>query len=228
MIVTVPMPMEILIATGNSGKFREMVAVLSERLHPAENVVCKSLDQLPITIDEPHEDGETFLANATLKARYYSKAAGLWALADDSGLEVDALGGEPGVHSAYFDRAAAQLPRTERDRANNAKLVAALQDISSGARTARYRCVLVLADGDTIIATAEGTFEGLMLIEPRGTGGFGYDPYFFLPELGKTVAELSAEEKNAISHRGKALRKLRSKLLSLPAATGNRSRKNPE
>ncbi len=137
----------------------------------------------------------------------------MWALADDSGLEVDALGGEPGVHSAHYARESMYLPREERDRANNAKLMAALASVPQDKRTARYRCVLVLADGDRILATTEGTFEGVMVEIPRGAGGFGYDPYFLVPQLGKTVAELPAEEKNRISHRGQALRVMREKLV---------------
>jgi XTP/dITP diphosphohydrolase len=153
----------------------------------------------------------------------------MWALADDSGLEVDALAGEPGVHSAYFDRSAAHLPRPQRDAANNAKLVAAVRGIPIERRTARYHCVMVLAGeahGDSgvlataddvsgVLATAHGVFEGLILDQPRGQSGFGYDPYFLVPELGKTVAELSAEHKNRISHRGKALRAMREKILGL-------------
>lgn len=209
---------DILIATNNPGKFREIVAVLGERI--AESVAgCESGDirwhslaDLPRPIPEPREDQETFLGNATLKATYYSKASGMWALADDSGLEVDALGGEPGVHSAYYARESMHLPREERDRANNARLIAALANVPPEKRTARYRCVLVLADGDRVLATTDGVFEGRIVETPRGSGGFGYDPYFLVPELNKTVAELPAVEKNRISHRGKALNSMRRKL----------------
>lgn len=209
---------DILIATNNPGKFREIVAVLGvgdadpslERQRAG--IRWHSLADLQQAISEPYEDQETFLGNATLKATYYSRAAGMWALADDSGLEVDALGGEPGVHSAYYARESMHLPREERDRANNARLIAALANVPPEKRTARYRCVLVLADGDRILATANGTFEGLIVDTPRGRGGFGYDPYFLLPELNKTVGELPAAEKNRMSHRGQALREMRKRL----------------
>jgi XTP/dITP diphosphohydrolase len=218
-------PRDILIATNNPGKFREIVAILAasapdqspehQRLDASISAIrWHSLADLPRSIPEPHEDQSTFLGNATLKATYYSKAAGMCALADDSGLEVDALGGDPGVHSAYYAGEAAQWPREERDRANNAKLIAALAKVPLEKRTARYHCVLVLADSDRIVATAEGTFEGQIVDTPRGTGGFGYDPYFLVPDFGTTVAELPAEEKNRISHRGMALRKMREILAS--------------
>ncbi len=208
--------MNILIATNNPGKFREIIAVLSNgdaAQHPPINWI--SLADLASPIEEPREDGETFLANATLKATHYSRKSGMWALADDSGLEVDALSGEPGVHSAYYDRAAAHLPRSERDQANNARLVASLRKVPLEQRAARYHCVLVLADGDRVLATADGVFEGRMIDTPRGGGGFGYDPYFLVPERNQTVAELPAEEKNRISHRGLALREMRAKLRDL-------------
>lgn len=206
--------MRILIATNNDAKVREIVGVLATDVR-ADGVEWLSLGGLNRAIPEPREDGETFLANATLKATYYSGTAGVWALADDSGLEVDALGGEPGVHSAYFDRGAAHLPRAERDRANNEKLIAALRGVPDDRRSARYRCVVVLADGDRVLATGEGVFEGLIIDESRGEGGFGYDPYFLVPSMGKTVAELAAEEKNRISHRGQALRALKPTLARL-------------
>lgn len=216
-------PRDILIATNNPGKFREIVAILQENPDPSPErkragIRWRSLADLPRPIPEPHEDQSTFLGNATLKATCYSKASGMWALADDSGLEVDALGGEPGVHSAYFARESAHLPREERDRANNAKLIAALANVPPEKRTARYRCVLTLADGDRLLATAEGVFEGRIIDTPRGDGGFGYDPYFLVPELGKTVAELPADEKNRISHRGQALRAMRKKLMEIRSA----------
>lgn len=205
--------MTILIATNNPAKAREIAAVLSANDAAGDSVTWKSLSDLGEAIPEPVEDRDSFLENATLKATYYSKATGLWALADDSGLEVDALGGEPGVHSAYFDRNSAHLPRAQRDGANNAKLAAML--LGRETRSARYRCVLVLAAGDCVLAMSEGIFEGVIVDEPRGRGGFGYDPYFLVPALGKTVAELSPEEKNRISHRGKALAALREQLRTL-------------
>jgi len=204
-------PRKILIATGNPGKFREISAVLSE---PAVGIDIPpirwvSLDELPTQVPEPVEDKETFAANAALKACYYSHATGLWTLADDSGLEVDALDGAPGVHSARYSGLQPGTPREEVTPANNAKLIAALAGVCPDRRSARFRCCLALASGDRILATADGTIEGRIIDEPRGAGGFGYDPHFLLPELGKTTAELPPEEKNRISHRGKALQRFR-------------------
>ncbi|MBI5762361.1 MAG: RdgB/HAM1 family non-canonical purine NTP pyrophosphatase [Planctomycetes bacterium] len=204
--------MKILIATNNPAKVREIIAVLNDG---ATGVEWRSLADLGKEIPEPIEDGATFAENAALKARYYSNAAGMWALADDSGLEVDALNGEPGVHSAYYARNVADRPRAERDAANNAKLIASLKGVPPEKRTARFRCYLALADADRIITTAEGSVEGVIIDAPRGTGGFGYDPHFFIPEMGKTTAELSSPEKNQISHRGRALRDLKSRLRRL-------------
>lgn len=201
--------MTILIATNNPSKVREIIAVLNDG---ASGVEWCSLADLGKEIPEPIEDGATFAENAALKARYYSNTAGMWALADDSGLEVDALNGEPGVHSAYFARNFADRPRAERDAANNAKLITSLKGIPPEKRTARFRCFLTLADGDRIITTAEGSVEGVIIDAPRGTYGFGYDPHFFIPEMGKTTAELTSDEKNQISHRGRALRELKSRL----------------
>lgn len=223
--------MKILIATNNPAKVREIQAVLADAarspapLSPLTSLTASlqwaSLSDLPSPIPEPEETGATFLENATLKATYYARLTGLWALADDSGLEVDALGGEPGVHSAYFDRNAAHLPRAQRDAANNAKLVAAMSGLPLERRTARYHCVMVLASPKSsptsvdgilatahgnvrVLASAHGVFEGLIIDEPRGAGGFGYDPLMFIPALGRSVAELDAATKNAHSHRAVA------------------------
>ena len=203
---------EILIATGNPGKYREIIAVLSADGPDGPLARWVSLAELDAAIAEPHEDGDTFAANAALKAHYYSKSSGRWTLADDSGLEVDALGGEPGVLSARYAGTSPGASRSEADRANNRKLIAALVGIPDERRTARFRCALALADGDRILAVAEGTIEGRIIDVARGRGGFGYDPHFFVSELGKTTAELPAAEKNRISHRGRALREMREKL----------------
>jgi XTP/dITP diphosphohydrolase len=151
---------------------------------------------------EPEETGDTFAANAELKARYYSALTNSICLADDSGLEVDALNGAPGVYSARFAGPAA----TDAD--NNAKLLNLLAGLASEQRSARFRCVLVYYDSLGELLTAEGTCEGVILETPRGDGGFGYDPLFYVPEIGKTLAEMTLAEKNAISHRGAALRAL--------------------
>jgi len=215
-----PKPMQILIATANPSKHKEMVAVLGDCSIPAsgglpEIVRWLSLSDLGEHIREPIEDGTTFAENAALKARYYSKASGMWALADDSGLEVDALGGEPGVDSAYYAREVANRTRSIRDPANNARLIDALRQVPAEKRAARFRCCLALADGDRILATAEGHVDGVIIDDARGSSGFGYDPHFFIPAMGKTTAELAPEDKNQISHRGRALRQMRERLHGL-------------
>ncbi len=158
----------------------------------------------------PAETGITFAENALLKARHAAAASGAAAIADDSGLEVDALGGAPGIYSArYAGEAAGDAAAV--DAANNAKLLAALQGVPFASRRARYRCALVYVDGPGEVAPlhAEGVWEGYILEAPRGSGGFGYDPYFWLPELEMTAAELDPERKNRLSHRGTALKALR-------------------
>jgi XTP/dITP diphosphohydrolase len=200
---------EIIVATGNPGKLREIQAVLG-----GLPVSVKSLAEFP-TVDEPVEDGATFAANARLKARYYAAAFNTWCLADDSGLVVDALGGEPGVHSARY--AADQVPagsgRDVIDPANNAKLLDELANIADADRTARFVCHLALADNTgEILIEAHGTIEGRIGYKPAGENGFGYDPLFVLPALGCTTAQLPPKQKNAISHRGQATRQFRSLL----------------
>ncbi len=187
----------IVIATKNPGKVREIAAVMADL--PIDWVTLSDLPE----IDEPVEDGETFDANARLKARYYAEKTGLWALADDSGLVVDPLGGGPGVYSARY----AGEPCD--DLANNAKMVRELQGVPLEERTARFRCAIALADPQRVLAEAEGKIEGLIIDEPRGSNGFGYDPHFLVPSLGKTTAELDPEHKNSISHRGNALRAIK-------------------
>jgi XTP/dITP diphosphohydrolase len=209
----------LLIATGNDNKRREIAAVLAERDGGQVSLLTlRDLEGAPV---EPEEDGETFEANATLKARYYARATGLWCLADDSGLEVDALGGEPGVRSARY--AGVEGDRLTRDQANNAKLLTALAEVAEAARAARFVCVMALADPDGIVHfTARGEFEGVIGREPRGENGFGYDPLLVLPE-GGTVAELVAAEKNARSHRGQATRQMAAYLSEQRQAGGNGS-----
>ena len=182
-------------ATGNHGKLREFVAARGPRLHVH---VCPCYATLPTC----EETGATFEANADLKAEYYSRHTDGLVFADDSGLEVDALGGAPGVHSARYAGANAT------DAANNAKLLAALAGIGQEQRTARYVCVIALARDGRTFARFRDTAEGVIISTPRGAGGFGYDPYFLFPDLGKTFAELDADEKWIYSHRGKAFRKV--------------------
>ena len=194
----------ILIATGNKGKFNEIAEELSDL-----PVKCISLKDLP-AVPECEETGNTFMENAVQKARYYSQRFKLYTLADDSGLEVDALGGRPGVYSARY----AGEPCD--DKANNEKLIKELAGVSSEKRTARFKCAMVLVDPDgKILADGEGVIEGIIIDAARGENGFGYDPHFFVPELGKTTAEISREEKNKISHRGKATRKLKSQIANI-------------
>ncbi len=202
---------EILIATGNPGKHREIVEILSEEpIDGSGATVCwRSLEDLPEAIPEPVEDGRTFAENAALKARYYARASGLWTLADDSGLEVDALGGEPGVRSARYAGMSGSGSRGEADEANNRRLISELAGVLAERRTARFRCAVAISDGECLLAAAEGRVEGRIVDEPRGDNGFGYDPHFLVLELGKTTAELGSEEKNRISHRGVAMRRLR-------------------
>jgi XTP/dITP diphosphohydrolase len=152
---------------------------------------------------EAVEDADTFEGNAVKKATHYSTLTGILTLADDSGLEVDALNGAPGVHSARFAGPDA------KDHANNMKLQEELIGVPDAKRTARFRCVLALAKGSEVVATTTGTIEGLITTAPAGSNGFGYDPYFYLPDRGCTAAELSPEQKNKISHRGQALRAMR-------------------
>ena len=201
--------MIIFCGTSNKGKLREFQQVAREC---GGGVELRAVDAPP-----PEEHGRTFKETAIEKALYYSRHLGTdsvnYVFADDSGLEVDALGGAPGVYSARYAGPAAD------DAANNAKLLRALSGIPSGAdRRARYRCVLVYVDGpdDPSPLEADGTWEGVIVDAPRGTGGFGYDPYFWLPELGMTAAELDPAEKNRLSHRGLAMRALRARLAARP------------
>ena len=188
--------MKLVLATHNPGKVREIQAMLGSRF--------EIVSQASLNIGEAEEPHDTFVENALAKARHASRAARLPALADDSGLCVDALGGEPGVHSAYF--AGRDGDREARDARNNRKL---LQDLGDR-RAAYYVCVMVLvrhAD-DPRPLIAEGLWHGEIARAPRGSNGFGYDPLFMLPELGKTAAELDPAEKNRISHRAAALGRL--------------------
>jgi XTP/dITP diphosphohydrolase len=210
----------IFLATRNPGKIREIKSALA-----GMDVEFKDLSDFP-GIREPEETGDTFAENARQKAVYYSKATGQWCLADDSGLEVDALGGEPGVQSARYaaDRIPAGSPRAAVDAANNAKLLEKLQGVPDEKRTARFICHLALADGERILIETFDTVEGRISRQPRGDNGFGYDPLFEVVEAGCSMAELSQEQKNRISHRGKAVRHfaglLQSVLKSMERAVG--------
>ena len=195
----------LLIATGNAGKQREIKEVLDSF---GLQMQLSDLSAYP-DVSEPVEDAADFVGNARLKALYYAKQTNLLTLADDSGLEVDALGGKPGVHSARY----AGLP--SNDAANNAKLIEALANIPQSERTARFVCTMVLAEAERILAEVAGRIEGQIIAQPRGQNGFGYDPLFLIPSLGKTTAELTAEHKNQISHRGQASRQIVARLEQL-------------
>lgn len=185
---------ELVLASSNPGKIREfgqLFADLGLRVRP----------QSDFGVVDVEETGLTFVENALLKAREASRISGLPALADDSGLEVDALAGKPGIYSARY----AGEPKS--DERNNAKLLEELAEITGKARSGRYWCALVYlrhAD-DPVPLMVQRSWEGQILEAPLGEGGFGYDPLFWLPELGKSVAQLDAEEKNRLSHRGRAL-----------------------
>lgn len=183
--------MELLIATHNPGKAREFRALLA----PLEAKLCFP-SALGLRVEVP-EDGTTYTDNARQKALAYVRASGLLTLADDSGLEVDALDGAPGIHSARY------APGHDADRVGT--LLAQLCDVPWEQRTARFRCVVVIATPTGELYNAEGVCEGLIALEPAGRGGFGYDPVFYLPGYNCTMAELPQEEKNRVSHRARAI-----------------------
>jgi XTP/dITP diphosphohydrolase len=210
-----PAPLkDLVIATANPGKLREFQALLS-------GLSFAPVAQGALGIAAPAETGATFAENALIKARHAAVASGAAAIGDDSGLEVDALGGAPGIYSARYAGAgagaragtgdAAAVDAAAVDAANNAKLIAALAGVPFEARRARYRCALIYLEGpeDPAPLLTQGVWEGYVLDSPRGAGGFGYDPYFWLPDLAATAAELEPERKNRLSHRGTALQALR-------------------
>jgi len=195
------MKRKILVATTNPGKIAELRAMLGF------DVEWAGLSDFQ-DISEIKEDGETFAENARKKALGYARRTGLWTLADDSGLVIDVLGGEPGVKSARFS-GEKDKDRTLLDHKNMAKVLKLLAGMPREKRTARFVCCLCLASSEEILAETEGKLEGVIAEEEAGENGFGYDPIFFVPHLNKTVAQISSEEKNAISHRGNAIRKLK-------------------
>ncbi|AFQ46056.1 XTP/dITP diphosphatase [Desulfosporosinus meridiei] len=187
--------MKIILATQNKGKIRELQELLGDA--DIEVLSLKDIEDW----EDVEEDGITFADNAALKAKAAVKKTGLIALADDSGLEVDALAGSPGVYSARF----AGEPKD--DERNNDKLLQELKEVADSQRQARFRCALVIATPDGKEFLTEGTVEGQILTERRGRDGFGYDPLFFVPEYQRTMAELTLSEKNRLSHRAQAFRK---------------------
>lgn len=207
---------KILVATTNPGKIAELRAMLGGQMR------WLGLAEVG-PIAEIAEDGATFAENARKKALGYAKASGLWTIADDSGLVIDALGGAPGVKSARFSGERPQgVDRTLLDHRNMAKVLDLLKEVPTQRRTARFVCCLCLASPEKVLIETEGTLEGLITDREIGENGFGYDPIFFVPQLKKTVAQLSREEKNAISHRGNAIRRLKPLLEQLLRDSGDR------
>lgn len=195
--------MKIAAATNNKHKVRELTALFS-----GSDTELVTLKEIGFT-DEIIEDGSTFLENARIKAMAVHKATGLAAIADDSGLCVDALGGEPGIYSARY---ASEDGENSDDQKNNEKLLSKLDKIPENERTGRFVSALCFIDADGTEVSAVGKCEGIITREARGEGGFGYDPLFFFPAFGKTFGELTAQEKNEVSHRANAVKILREKL----------------
>lgn len=188
---------KVVLATGNAGKVRELASLL-------QDFGLEVVAQTELGVESAEETGLTFIENAILKARHAAQVTGLPAIADDSGLAVDILGGAPGIYSARY----AGVEAT--DQQNLEKLLTALEDVPEGKRQAQFHCVLIYmrhADDPTPLV-CHGSWEGVITRKPAGEGGFGYDPIFFVPSEGKTAAELTREEKSAISHRGQALKLL--------------------
>ena len=192
--------MKLLVASNNKGKLKEFNSILGEL-----GIECVSMKDMGIDI-EVEETGNTFLENAKIKAEEIYKKVKIPTVSDDSGLEVDALNGEPGVFSARYAGTHGD------DTANNRKLLENLKNIPYEKRTARFKSVVYLVIDENTSLYAEGTAEGYILDSPKGENGFGYDPLFYSPVLGKTFAEAKSAEKNAVSHRGTAIRELKKKL----------------
>lgn len=198
----------LVIATGNRGKYSEIAALLQ-----GLDALLVPLDRVGL-VEVPPESGESFQENARCKAEFVARAVGRLALADDSGLEVDALGGQPGVMSARFGGPG----KTDADR--NRLLLSKLEGIPPERRTARFRCVVAIADPNGLVSVVDGACEGRITLEPRGDYGFGYDPIFEVPSLGRTLAEIGSDVKNRLSHRAKAIAKARTILEEFLACSG--------
>ena len=198
--------MRLLVATTNRHKLREIRAIMA-----GLDLEIEGLDAYP-AIAEPEETGATFDENARQKAVYYSTRLGVPAVAEDSGLEIDGLGGEPGVHSARYGG-----PEAGTYDLKFALVYRRLSERGALGSTARFVCALALADGDRILYQSRGAIEGVIADGPRGDGGFGYDPIFFSPPHGRTLAELTEDEKTQVSHRGQAFRRFREALAAQPA-----------
>lgn len=200
---------KILVATTNAGKLGELSAMLDLEV---EWVCLRDFSG----IEEVAEDGSTFAENARKKALGYAAASGCWTIADDSGLVIDALDGAPGIHSARFSGDKAEVEdRGLIDHRNTAKVLELMKDVPEDKRSCRFVCSLCLAGEGRVLLETDGVCEGVIATEENGENGFGYDPIFFVPSLGKTVGQLSGAEKNSISHRGNAIRKLQPMLAKL-------------
>ena len=186
--------MKLILATKNKGKLAEIIKLLKGLRYEVQSLADYS------EIGDIPEDGTTFIENATIKAKMVAKLTRQLTLADDSGLEVEALDGKPGIKSSRYAKS---------DKERNQKLLNAIKDIPWDKRNARFVCAIAISTPDGKIETMQETCEGLIAFEPKGTNGFGFDPVFYYPPLGKTFAELSRDEKSKYSHRGKALRKAR-------------------
>lgn len=203
--------MKILVATTNPGKISELRAMLAE----LDSVEWLSLDSFPSAV-EVEEDGDTFEENSAKKAMVYAKQTGLWTVADDSGLVIDALGGAPGVNSARFSgEKTVNDDGTLIDHRNIEKVLGLMQEVPKVERTCRFVCCITLASPQKVLLQTRGTLEGVITTEKLGTGGFGYDPIVYVPNLDKTVAQLSRKQKNEISHRSCAIKKLKPLLIEL-------------
>ena len=192
-----PHPERIVVGTRNKGKLAELESLLAD-----VSIRAVSLAQFPEAPDI-EEDGDTFEANAAKKATVLAQTIGEWVVADDSGLEVDALDGRPGIYSARY------AGEPTDDKANVSKLLGELKGVPTSQRTARFRCVIALASPEELLLTVTGACEGVILEERRGHGGFGYDPVFFYEPFGESFAELTQSQKNQVSHRGRALVELK-------------------
>jgi len=200
--------MKILLATGNPHKFAEIMALLPQMTHKGEKLIYVSLKDFPL-LQIPPEDGTTLEENAAIKAVSAAEQTGVLAISDDTGLEVDALNGQPGIHTARY---AGEPVSTEN---NNRKLLCELEGLPIEKRTARFRTVACVATPDGNIRYFDGKLEGYIGVNYCGKNGFGYDPIFVLPQTNQALAELSADEKNRISHRAKAFEKVAQYLMNL-------------
>lgn len=201
----------LVIATHNRKKAGEMVMILSQRF---PDLQLKTLADYP-EAPEPEETGTTYAENASIKSESAVKATGEWALSDDAGLEIDALGGQPGLHSKRFEGEDTPFPT------KMARILEMLDGVPEDSRTARFRCCIALTNPTGETRVFEATCEGVIAEQPSGGGGFGYDPIFWLPELGCTMADLTADQKHAISHRGKVLKQFADHWQSLNEPQGN-------